>query len=233
MNYHHLTIEERCCIREYYKKGKSYREIARLIGRNVGTISREPNRNFTHVYDIPTYYPHTAHKKYLFRRSFCHRGTFWNNEVIDYINDKLLLTLSPEQIANSPCELNLPSLGKSIRKRDKSGYKRKEFGHWEADTAVSGQGKTKYCFATSAEEIEQALNCNMYFADPYCAWQKGTNENLNGLLREFYPKGRNLERVSVGTLKKNPALINAGPKKVLNYQKPVDLFNYFLSYCCT
>ena len=49
----------------------------------------------------------------------------------------------------------------------------------------------------------------MYFADPYCAWQKRTNENLNGLLREFYPKGRNLERVSKKTLKKNLALINA------------------------
>lgn len=321
MNYHHLTIEERCCIREFYKKGKSYREIARLVGRNVGTVSRELNRNFTHMYDIPTYYPHTAHKKYLFRRSFCHRGMFWNKEVIDYINEKLLLTWSPEQIANTPCELKLPSFktiyrwiyekylvngdvrvlrkkgktrkrlgnggrfttGKSIRKRDKSVYKRKEFGHWEADTVVSGKGKTKYCFATFAErtsrfyiaikmpnrsgnsmekatiqalgslpdgavksitcdrgsefanwrEIEKALNCNMYFADPYCAWQKGTNENLNGLLREFYPKGRNLERVSPITLKKNLALINARPKKVLNYQKPVDLFNYYLSKCCT
>jgi len=321
MNYHHLTIEERCCIREYYKKGKSYREIARLLGRNVGTISRELNRNFTHMYDVPTYYPHTAHKKYLFRRSFCHRGMFWNKEVIDYINDKLLQTWSPEQIANAPCEIKLPSFktiyrwiyekylvngnvkvlmkkgktrkrlgnggrfttGKSIRKRDKSVYKRKEFGHWEADTVVSGKGKTKACFATLAErttryyiavkipnrngksmakaiietlgklpkeavktitcdrgsefaswrEIEQTLNCNMYFADPYCAWQKGTNENLNGLLREFYPKGRNLERVSAKTLKKNLALINARPKKVLNHQKPVDLFKYFLSKCCT
>ena len=148
-----------------------------MIGRNVGTISRVLNRNFTHVYGIPTYYLHTARKKYLFRRSFCHRGMFWNNEVTDYINDKLLLALSPEQIANSPCELKLPSFktiyrwiyekyladgnvkvlrkkgktrkrlgsggrfttGKSIRKRDKSVYKRNEFGHWEADTAVSGQ----------------------------------------------------------------------------------------------
>ncbi len=321
MNYHHLTIEERCCIREYYKKGKSFREIAILVGRDVGTISREINRNKSFMNCKPAYYPHTAQKKYLLRRSYCHRGMFWNEKVIDYINDKLLQTWSPEQIANTPCEIKLPSFktiyrwiyekylvngnvkvlrkkgktrkrlgnggrfttGKSIRKRDKSVYKRKEFGHWEADTVVSGKGKTKACFATLAErttryyiavkipnrsgesmakaiiktlgelpkeavktitcdrgsefaswrQIEKALNCNMYFADPYCAWQKGTNENLNGLLREFYPKGRNLERVSDKTLKKNLALINARPKKVLNYQKPVDLFNYFLSKCCT
>ena len=72
MNYTHLTIEERCCLREYYKKGYSYRKIAKLIGRNVSTVSRELNRNFTHMYDIPTYYPYTAQNKYLLRRSFCH-----------------------------------------------------------------------------------------------------------------------------------------------------------------
>ena len=175
------------------------------------------------------------------------------------------------------------NLGKSIRKRDKSVYKRQEFGHWEADTVVSGRGKTKACFATLAERktryyiaikmpnrqadtmakaiiaalselpdgavksitcdrgtefanwqtIEEQLNCNVYFADPYCAWQKGTNENLNGLLREFYPKGRNLSRVSPATLKKNLALINARPKKVLGFQKPVDLFDLSLKKCCT
>ena len=59
----------------------------------------------------------------------------------------------------------------------------------------------------------------------YCAWQKGTNENLNGLLREFYQKGKNLERVSEKMLKKNLALINARPEKVLQFQKPIDLFN--------
>lgn len=53
MNYKHFTIEERCCLRKYYKEGKSYREIARLLGRNVSSISREINRNRTHQYDIP------------------------------------------------------------------------------------------------------------------------------------------------------------------------------------
>ena len=41
--------------------------------------------------------------------------------------------------------------GKSIRKRDKNVYKRREAGHWEADTVISGIGKSKECFATFAE----------------------------------------------------------------------------------
>lgn len=321
MNYHHLTIEERACLRKYYMEGLSFRKIAKLLGRSPSTISREIARNYTHRYEYNTYYPHTAQKKYLFRRTFCHRGMFGNKEVVDYITEKLSLTWSPEQIARTPCALKMPSFktiyrwlyegyvangnvkvlrrkgktrkrlgnggrfttGKSIRKRDKSVYKRQEFGHWEADTVVSGRGKTKACFATLAErktrfyiaikmpnrngetmakaviaalsklpkgavktitcdrgsefanwrEIEQALNCSVYFADPYCAWQKGTNENLNGLLREFYPKGRNLSHVSEKTLKKNLALLNARPKKVLLFSTPQFLFEQNLKICCT
>ena len=305
MNYHHLTIEERCCIRKYYKDGISYRKIAALIGRSASTISREINRNKTFMNVKPVYYPHTAQKKYQLRRSYCHRGMYQSQETIAYIEEKLLATWSPEQIASTPSPVPVPSWrtiyrwlydkyllngklkvlrrkgisqgkketrgkfnkGKSIRKRDKSVYRRAEAGHWEVDTVVSGQGKSKACFATFAErktryyiavkmpdrkaatmaktmvqtlgafpselvktitcdrgtefanwaEIEKALNCNVYFADPYCAWQKGSNENSNGLLREFYPKGRNLSRVSPVTLKRNLALINARPRKVLKF----------------
>ena len=312
MNYKHLTIEERCCLREYYKKGFSYRKIAKLLGRNVSTISREVWRNKSFMNCKPAYYPQTAQRKYSLRRKFCHRGMYRNRDVLDYIEDKLNKTWSPEQIAKTPCEIKMPSCktiyrwiyegylvkgnvkvlrkkgktrkrlgnggrfttGKSIRKRDKSVYKRQEVGHWEVDTVVSGNGKSKACFATFAERktryyiavwmpdrkaesmekaaikalgnlpsemvksitcdrgsefgnwrnMEQKLKCNVYFADPYCAWQKGTNENSNGLLREFYPKGRNLSHVGEKTLKKNLALINARPKKVLGYKTPADLF---------
>ena len=307
--YHHFTIEERTCLQKYYMKGLSFRKIAKLLGRSPSSISREIARNYTSRYEYNTYYPHTAHKKYLFRRRFCHRGMFGNEQVVEYITEKLQATWSPEQIVNTPCELKMPchktiyrrlyegyvakgnlkvlrkkgktrkrlgnggrfTTGKSIRKRDKSVYKRKEFGHWEADTVVSGRGKTRFYIAIKIpdrkgstlakavigalsqlpkgavktitcdrgaefanwREIERALNCQMYFADPYCAWQKGTNENLNGLLREFYPKGHNLSRVSPKTLVKNLALMNARPKKILNFQKPIDLFELFLKKCCT
>ena len=92
MSYIHLTIEERCCLREYYKKGLSYREIAKMLGRSVSTVSRELRRNCTHMYDIPSYYPHTAQKKYMLRRSYCHRGMYWNEETVQYINEKLKAT---------------------------------------------------------------------------------------------------------------------------------------------
>ena len=55
MNYHHFTIEERCCLREYYVKGKSYREIARLLGRNVSSVSRELNLFQGYTQILPVY----------------------------------------------------------------------------------------------------------------------------------------------------------------------------------
>jgi len=57
MNYHHFTIEERCCLREYYLKGKSYREIAKLLGRNVSSVSRELKygENLFHINLLQSY----------------------------------------------------------------------------------------------------------------------------------------------------------------------------------
>ena len=89
MNYKHFSIEERCCLREYYKKGLSYRKIAELMGRNVSSISRELRRSCTHMYEIPTYYPHTAQKKYLLRHSYCHRGMLKKPALLTEIKEKL------------------------------------------------------------------------------------------------------------------------------------------------
>ena len=74
------------------------------------------------------------------------------------------------------------------------------------------------------EEIEKALGCKTYFCDPYCAWQKGTNENTNGLLREFYPKGMNLAEVDEKNLAINLDLLNNRPRKCINYATPNEVF---------
>ena len=69
-------------------------------------------------------------------------------------------------------------------------------------------------------EIEQELHCQTYFCDPYCAWQKGTNENTNGLLREFYPKGMDLSQVNEKELQHKLTLMNNRPRKCLRYKTP-------------
>ena len=83
------------------------------------------------------------------------------------------------------------------------------------------------------EEIERVLNCNVYFCDPYCAWQKGTNENSNGLLREFYPKGMDLSLVNIDELNTNLELINNRPRKCLGYFTPNEIINSTYINCCT
>ena len=80
-----------------------------MTGRSPSTISREINRNRSFMNIKPAYYPHTAQKKYLLRRSYCHRGMFQSEDVIKYIEEKLLATWSPEQIACTPAPIPMPS----------------------------------------------------------------------------------------------------------------------------
>lgn len=75
------------------------------------------------------------------------------------------------------------------------------------------------------KQIEETLNCQTYFCDPYCAWQKGSNENSNGLLREFYPKGMDLSEVDEEELKYNLDLLNNRPRKCLKYKTPNEVIN--------
>lgn len=71
------------------------------------------------------------------------------------------------------------------------------------------------------------LGCKTYFCNPYCAWQKGTNENSNGLLREFYSKGMDLAEVNIGDLNYNLNLMNNRPRKRIKYKTPKEeLFSF-------
>ena len=83
------------------------------------------------------------------------------------------------------------------------------------------------------KKIEKTLGTDMYFADPYCAWQKGTNENSNGLFREFYPKAMDLSKTTEKEVKDNLELLNNRPRKCINYKTPNEYFNECLSKCCT
>lgn len=70
------------------------------------------------------------------------------------------------------------------------------------------------------EAIAKALGCTVYFADPYCSGQKGGVENINKILREFFPKGTDFRRVEQKELDAVQYMINERPRKKLDFSTP-------------
>jgi transposase, IS30 family len=79
------------------------------------------------------------------------------------------------------------------------------------------------------KEIEAKTGLKVYFADPYAAWQRGTNENTNGLLRQYFPKGTDFRNISEKEVAIVVKKLNNRPRKCLNYQTPHEVFRQALS----
>lgn len=73
-------------------------------------------------------------------------------------------------------------------------------------------------------KIEKQTGLSIYFADPYCAWQRGTNENTNGLVRRYFPKGSDFSKISEKVLADIVRKINHRPRKCLGYRSPHEVF---------
>ena len=74
------------------------------------------------------------------------------------------------------------------------------------------------------EWITKKLNVPVYFADSYCAWQKGSIENANKLIRQYIPKGTDISTLTDGRIAKIRMKINARPREKLNFLTPKEVF---------
>jgi len=86
----------------------------------------------------------------------------------------------------------------------------KQSSTWDRGTELAGH-----------EKFSAAKDIDVYFCDPSSLWQRGRNENTNGLLRQYFPKGPCLSDQSQQDLNKVAAKLNSRPGKTLGFQTPV------------
>jgi hypothetical protein len=80
--------------------------------------------------------------------------------------------------------------------------------------------------AHAAFKVETAIP--VYFADPHSPWQRGTNENTNGLLRQYFPKGTDLSRWNAEEIEAVADTLNSRPRKTLGWKTPAEALDEYL-----
>jgi IS30 family transposase len=96
---------------------------------------------------------------------------------------------------------------------------------WFARTLTWDRGKE----AAQHKRVTAATGIQVYFADPYAPWQRGSNENINGLLREYLPKGTDLRSHTPAQLAAIAAELNDRPRKRLGFRTPAEAFAKLLA----
>ena len=74
------------------------------------------------------------------------------------------------------------------------------------------------------KDFTKKTGIKVYFADPYASWQRGTNENTNGLIRRYFPKRTDFNKVTAKQLKHVQDKLNNRPRKIINYKTPNEIF---------
>ena len=310
-NYKHLSENERFLIYKYLKQNKTVTEIAKLLNRNKGTISREIAKNSTEV----LYLPDTANRIAKTRRRHCHPKPRMSDEHLrKYVLLKLEKGWSPELIEGrlrkkfGKTIINHETIykfiydselgkqhklyeylrnGKKRRTKQKGRHTKKslipnriwiderckeadnrsEFGHLETDSVhypnkdavnTTADRMSRFVFFTKLEGrdalstsialitrlhglpvksittdngvenckhelVTKVLHVPFYFCHPYHSWEKGSVEQINGLLRRYLPRKTNLKNVSQQDLDDIAYELNTRPRKCLGYKTPYEV----------
>jgi transposase, IS30 family len=80
------------------------------------------------------------------------------------------------------------------------------------------------------QEITQKTGVKIYFAHPYSSWERGTNENTNGLIRRYLPKGTNFNEIDEKKLMLIQDKLNNRPRKIIGYKTPKEMMEYELKF---
>lgn len=117
--------------------------------------------------------------------------------------------------AGKDSEAVVNALIKHVRKLPQELYKSLT---WDRGTEMAGH-----------KRFTVATNIQVYFCDPQHPWQRGSNENMNGLLRQYFPKGTNLSAYSQAKLNAVARRLNERPRKTLNFDTPAERFHQYVA----
>ena len=206
-----LTLAEREEISLAVVAGQSARSIATSLGRVPSTISREIKRNG----DRETYRASQADQAAWDRAVPGH----WEGDLLCGSGNSQIATLVERhtryvmlvKVERKDTETVINALIKTARKLPQELYKSLT---WDRGSEMA-----------DPKRFTLATDIQVYFCDPQNPWQRGTNENTNGLLRQYFPKGTDLSAYSQAKLNGVARQLNQRPRKTLNYETPAERFN--------
>src|SRR5438128_1066159 len=217
--YRRLILMEREELSRILAAGYSLRATGQVLGRAPSTLSRELSRH--HVSPL-TYRAVRAHER---ARRWAHHPRKPRKLAVQLRLRTAVLTLlalrwSPEQIAR----------GLRLKAKDAAAV-RQAFAR-ELRTLPT-QLRRSLTYDQGQEMREHRLftkqtKMRVYFAHPHSPWERGTNENTNGLLRQFFPTGTRFNQLSRKEIKQVQAMFNDRPRKVLNWHSPAHAFRQLL-----
>lgn len=247
----YLSQEERIQIADRLRLGDSIRAIARLLGRDPGTVSREVERNRNP--ESGGYEPYRAQQKAADRlKRPKPRKAAEGTRLWDEIAAGLRRHWSPEQIANRPRwrigrsratgrgdlitgSRNKSAIGTLVERTTRftillhlpDGHDAEHVQQAIIDKMqhLPKLLRNSLTWDQGAElalhkRIGASLDMAVYFCDPHSPWQRGTNENTNGLLRQYFPKGTDLSVYPEDYLDAVAEELNDRPRKTLGFMKP-------------
>ena len=142
----------------------------------------------------------------------------WEGDLLCGSHSSQIATLVERQtryvmlvkVASKDAETFANTLIKNARKLPHELYKSLT---WDRGTEMAGH-----------QRFTLATDIKVYFCDPQSPWQRGTNENTNGLLRQYFPKGTDISTYSQARLNAVARQLNTRPRKTLNYETPAERF---------
>ena len=164
----------------------------------------------------------------------------WEGDLILGLNSSAIGTLV-ERTTRFTMLLHLPRMhGHGERPRAKNGPALSGHGAEAVRDAIAAsittlpqQLRRSLVWDQGAEMAQHAqlridAGLQVYFCDPQSPWQRGTNENTNGLLRQYFPRGTDLSRHSADELAAVAAALNSRPRKTLDWRTPAEALNEYL-----